>query len=133
MKNGVRSVREHALELQLEFLQVLAVGLAFELLEHQAAHLVEAPVSARAGPERHAAGRQESGPRELVDRDRGASARGGFPVVRRRSIRGRRFVRGKLFGFGIVGIWLGVLADQISRFTFASIRYRMGKWVKIKI
>ncbi len=40
---------------------------------------------------------------------------------------------GFVFGFGIVGIWLGVLADQISRFTFASIRYKMGKWVKIKI
>ncbi|MBO5987647.1 MAG: MATE family efflux transporter, partial [Lachnospiraceae bacterium] len=40
---------------------------------------------------------------------------------------------GFVFGLGIVGIWLGVLADQISRFTFASIRYRMGKWVKIKI
>ncbi len=40
---------------------------------------------------------------------------------------------GFVFGFGIVGIWLGVLADQISRFLFAGIRYRMGKWVKIKI
>ncbi|MBP5607686.1 MAG: MATE family efflux transporter [Lachnospiraceae bacterium] len=40
---------------------------------------------------------------------------------------------GFVFGLGIVGIWLGVLADQISRFIFASIRYRMGKWVKIKI
>ncbi|MBQ9866643.1 MAG: MATE family efflux transporter [Lachnospiraceae bacterium] len=40
---------------------------------------------------------------------------------------------GFVFGFGIVGIWLGVLADQISRFAFASIRYRMGKWVKIRI
>lgn len=34
---------------------------------------------------------------------------------------------------GIVGIWLGVLADQISRFLFASIRFRAGKWIKIKI
>lgn len=40
---------------------------------------------------------------------------------------------GFVFGLGIVGIWLGVLADQVSRFTFASIRYRMGKWVQIKI
>ena len=43
------------------------------------------------------------------------------------------WVGGFVLGFGIVGIWLGVLADQISRFTFASIRYKMGKWVKIKI
>lgn len=40
---------------------------------------------------------------------------------------------GYVFGLGIVGIWLGVLADQVSRFCFASIRYKMGKWVKIKI
>ena len=40
---------------------------------------------------------------------------------------------GFVFDLGIVGIWLGVLADQVSRFAFASIRYRMGKWVKIKI
>lgn len=40
---------------------------------------------------------------------------------------------GFVFDFGIVGIWFGVLADQMSRFVFASIRYRMGKWVKIKI
>lgn len=40
---------------------------------------------------------------------------------------------GYVFGLGIVGIWLGVLADQISRFTFASIRFKQGKWTKIKI
>ena len=43
------------------------------------------------------------------------------------------WIGGFVLGFGIVGIWLGVLADQLSRFIFASIRYRMGKWVKIKI
>lgn len=36
-------------------------------------------------------------------------------------------------GLGMVGIWLGVLADQISRYLFASIRFRRGKWVNIKI
>ena len=43
------------------------------------------------------------------------------------------WVCGFVLGLGIVGIWLGVLADQASRFVFASIRYRMGKWVKIQI
>lgn len=38
-----------------------------------------------------------------------------------------------VFGFGIVGVWLGVLADQISRYLFASIRFRKGKWTEIKI
>lgn len=42
-----------------------------------------------------------------------------------------------LFGFplglGMVGIWMGILADQISRFLFASIRFKQGKWTKIHI
>ncbi len=40
---------------------------------------------------------------------------------------------GYVFGLGIIGIWLGVLADQISRFLFASIRFKQGKWTQIKI
>lgn len=43
------------------------------------------------------------------------------------------YLGGYVFGFGIVGIWLGVLADQISRFTFASTRFKKGKWTQIKI
>lgn len=38
-----------------------------------------------------------------------------------------------VFGLGIIGIWLGVVADQLSRFLFASTRFRMGKWTQIKI
>lgn len=36
-------------------------------------------------------------------------------------------------GLGVIGIWLGVAADQVVRFVFAAIRFRSGKWVKIKI
>ena len=43
------------------------------------------------------------------------------------------YVFGYTLGMGISGIWIGVLADQISRFLFASIRFRQGKWVNIKI
>lgn len=43
------------------------------------------------------------------------------------------YLGGYVFGFGIVGIWLGVLADQISRFLFASTRFKQGKWTQIKI
>lgn len=43
------------------------------------------------------------------------------------------YICGIVLGFGIVGIWLGVLFDQISRFMFSSIRFRQGKWTKIKI
>lgn len=43
------------------------------------------------------------------------------------------YLGGYVFGLGIVGIWLGVLADQISRFLFASTRFKKGKWTQIKI
>ncbi len=43
------------------------------------------------------------------------------------------YIGGYVLGFGIVGIWLGVLADQVSRFLFASIRFKQGKWTRIKI
>lgn len=37
------------------------------------------------------------------------------------------------FHWGIIGIWMGILADQVSRYSFASIRFKQGKWVNIKI
>lgn len=40
---------------------------------------------------------------------------------------------GYVLQMGITGIWLGVVADQLSRFIFASIRFRQGKWTEIKI
>lgn len=40
---------------------------------------------------------------------------------------------GYVLGWGIIGIWIGVLGDQVSRFIFATVRFRQGKWVKIKI
>lgn len=43
------------------------------------------------------------------------------------------FVCGYVLGFGIIGIWMGVLGDQMSRFLFASIRFKSGKWTEIRI
>lgn len=43
------------------------------------------------------------------------------------------YICGYILGWGIVGIWLGVLADQIARFLFGSIRFKMGKWTEIHI
>lgn len=40
---------------------------------------------------------------------------------------------GYVLNWGIIGIWLGVLGDQISRYLFASTRFRAGKWTKIRI
>lgn len=46
---------------------------------------------------------------------------------------GFSYLCGILLGWGIPGIWLGILADQISRFLLTSIRFNSGKWTKIKI
>ncbi len=36
-------------------------------------------------------------------------------------------------GMGIIGVWLGVLADQVTRFIMSGARYKKGKWVNIRI
>ena len=38
-----------------------------------------------------------------------------------------------VFHWGIIGIWMGILADQVSRYICASTRFKQGKWVNIKI
>ncbi len=40
---------------------------------------------------------------------------------------------GYTLGWGINGIWLGVLGDQVARYIFATIRFKKGKWTEIKI
>ena len=40
---------------------------------------------------------------------------------------------GYVLQMGITGIWFGVIADQLSRFLFASLRFKQGKWTRIKI
>ena len=36
-------------------------------------------------------------------------------------------------GFGIAGIWFGVLADQFTRLVLTALRFRSGKWMNKKI
>ena len=43
------------------------------------------------------------------------------------------FFFGYVLKMGIVGIWLGIVGDQMSRFILSGIRFRQGKWTKIKI
>jgi len=43
------------------------------------------------------------------------------------------YLGGYVLGFGIIGVWLGVVADQFSRFVFGSVRFSKGKWTEIKI
>lgn len=38
-----------------------------------------------------------------------------------------------VLNMGLHGIWLGVFCDQISRFLFMFIRFKQGKWTKLKI
>ena len=37
------------------------------------------------------------------------------------------------FGVGLLGAWIGLLVDQYIRFTCSALRFRTGKWQKIKI
>ncbi len=46
---------------------------------------------------------------------------------------GASYLFGFVLGFGMVGIWMGILADQACRFLFGAVRYRLGKWTRIKI
>ncbi len=43
------------------------------------------------------------------------------------------YLCGYTLGLGINGVWMGILADQVSRFIFGSVRFKQGKWTKIKI
>ena len=38
-----------------------------------------------------------------------------------------------VFNLGLHGIWLGILSDQLSRFTLMRRRFRQGKWVDLRI
>ena len=38
-----------------------------------------------------------------------------------------------VFNLGLHGIWLGVLSDQLSRFTLMRRRFRKGEWVNLRI
>lgn len=38
-----------------------------------------------------------------------------------------------VMGWGIVGIWMGVVADQVTRLVLGSYRFKQGKWMSIKI
>jgi len=35
--------------------------------------------------------------------------------------------------FGILGIWFGLIADQICRYVMTSLRFQSGKWVNVRI
>lgn len=43
------------------------------------------------------------------------------------------YVCGYALGFGINGVWMGILADQVSRFIFGSVRFKQGRWTSIRI
>ena len=39
----------------------------------------------------------------------------------------------EVLGMGLSGLWLSILADQISRYLFTSIRFKKGRWTEIVI
>lgn len=38
-----------------------------------------------------------------------------------------------VFNWGLIGIWVGITTDQLTRFIFARRRFKSGTWTKIKI
>lgn len=38
-----------------------------------------------------------------------------------------------ILGLGLIGVWLGILGDQLTRFFFGRRRFKQGNWVHIKI
>ena len=36
-------------------------------------------------------------------------------------------------GLGLIGIWLGIVCDQLCRFILTKWRFRSGVWTKVKI
>ena len=43
------------------------------------------------------------------------------------------YIGGFLLSGGVVGIWMGIVADQASRLIFGATRFKKGKWTEIKI
>ena len=43
------------------------------------------------------------------------------------------YVFGFIVGWGFIGIWFGVLADQLTRFMLSALRFKAGKWIMIKV
>ena len=43
------------------------------------------------------------------------------------------YIFGYTLGIGIVGVWLGIFADQFCRFWFSLVRFAKGKWVNIRL
>ncbi len=46
---------------------------------------------------------------------------------------GLSYLCGYTLGWGIMGIWMGVLGDQAARYIFAAVRFKKGGWVSIRI
>lgn len=43
------------------------------------------------------------------------------------------YICGFILNWGLTGIWIGILADQMTRMICGAIRFGKGKWVKIKL
>jgi putative MATE family efflux protein len=46
---------------------------------------------------------------------------------------GASWLLGYPLGLGLLGVWLGTIADQFVRFVMAWVRYKKGKWLNISI
>lgn len=46
---------------------------------------------------------------------------------------GASWLLGYPMGLGLFGVWLGTFGDQATRFILGALRYKKGKWLKIKL
>ncbi|MDO5417820.1 MAG: MATE family efflux transporter [Lachnospiraceae bacterium] len=43
------------------------------------------------------------------------------------------YLMGYVLGFGLIGVWMGIVGDQLSRFLLTTWRFKSGKWTKVKL
>lgn len=43
------------------------------------------------------------------------------------------YVMGYVMGWGLIGVWMGVMGDQLSRFLLTTWRFKSGRWTTVKI
>lgn len=46
---------------------------------------------------------------------------------------GVSYLMGYVLNLGLIGVWMGIAGDQLSRFLLTTWRFKSGKWTKVKL
>ena len=46
---------------------------------------------------------------------------------------GVSYFMGYVLKLGLIGVWMGIAGDQLSRFLLTTWRFKSGKWTKVKL